>query len=370
MHKLTFFPIGNADCCLIDLESKKKLLIDYAHTTASEDPADKRIDLAKALRDDLDDAERDYYDVVVFTHADKDHVCGAGEFFELEHAEKYQGGGRIKMREMWVPANLILEEGLTDDGRILRAEARHRLRKGNNNIRVFSRPEELENWLKDERLTLDSRKHLITDAGQMVPGYEMGELELFVHSPFCKTNDGTREQRNAGCIVLHATFRSGGAETRVFFTGDAEHDSWTDIITITEMKGRTERLEWDLFNTAHHTSYTALAEEKGVLKTKPSAEIDRLYREYGQANGYLISTSEVISDDYEQTQPPHPQAANYYEEIAEFVVTMQHPTKSRPDKLIFEIGPYKAQLKISSYAAGAFTTSCPAPRAGHDRTSA
>ena len=34
----------------------------------------------------LKDANRDYFDVVAFTHLDDDHICGSSKFFYLEHA--------------------------------------------------------------------------------------------------------------------------------------------------------------------------------------------------------------------------------------------------------------------------------------------
>jgi hypothetical protein len=61
---------------------------------------------------------------------DDDHCCGSGDFFWLEHALKYQGEDRIKIRELWVPAAAILEDGLDDSARIIRQEARYRLKKG------------------------------------------------------------------------------------------------------------------------------------------------------------------------------------------------------------------------------------------------
>ena len=145
--KLTFHPLGNADCTRVDLADGKKLLVDFANTRNAQDPYDKRIDLPTELKSDLRAAERDYYDVVCYTHLDDDHCCGSGDFFWLEHAAKYQGDGRIKIRELWVPAAAILEDGLDDSGRIVRQEARHRLRKGSG-IRVFSRPTKLKAWLE------------------------------------------------------------------------------------------------------------------------------------------------------------------------------------------------------------------------------
>lgn len=166
MPTITFYPIGNADCYRIELTNGEKLLFDYADERSADDPSDKRIDLPAALRDDLAAAKRDDYDVVGFTHLDNDHVCGAGAFFEFRHAAKYQGDGRIKIRELWVPAFAIVEtkNDLCEDGKIIQAEARYRLIRGDG-VRVFSRPETLEAWLKTQGLTLDARRHLITDAG-------------------------------------------------------------------------------------------------------------------------------------------------------------------------------------------------------------
>ncbi len=64
----------------------------------------RRCDLPKELRDELDDADRDHFDVVAFTHLDEDHYKGASDFFWLEYAKKYQGDGRIKIDTLWVPA--------------------------------------------------------------------------------------------------------------------------------------------------------------------------------------------------------------------------------------------------------------------------
>jgi hypothetical protein len=197
VHKLKFYPVGNADCSQIILDNGKRLLFDYCHRVLSEDADDPRIDLAKALRYEMAEAKRDYYDVVGFTHLDDDHICGSGDFFYLEHAAKYQSADRIKIRELWVPAAVLLEESLTGEKQILRQEARFRLKKGTG-IRVFSKPEKLGAWLESEGLTLESRRHLITDAGQLVPGFGKSTdgVEFFVHSPFSKHCDGDLVQRN------------------------------------------------------------------------------------------------------------------------------------------------------------------------------
>ena len=78
--------------------------------------------------EDLESADKSDFDVTAFTHLDDDHVCGASDFFYLEHAEKYRVNGRPKIGELWVPAAALVEEGLEGDARIIRSEARYRFK--------------------------------------------------------------------------------------------------------------------------------------------------------------------------------------------------------------------------------------------------
>lgn len=264
MHKITFFPLGNADTCRIDLECGKKLLFDFAHWRDAEDESDLRIDLAKSLREDLEEAKRDNFDVVAFTHLDNDHINGASEFFYLDHAAKYQDGDRVKIDILWVPAAVIVEEGLQDEAAIIRAEARYRLKKGSG-IRVFSGPDVLKEWLEGEGLTVESRAHLITGAGELVPEFTLASdgVEFFVHSPFSKTaEDGSNIQRNEASLVFQVRFVVSGRETRLLFSGDTTHEIWNDIVDITKYRKNDVRLIWDILKLPHHCSYLTLGPEK------------------------------------------------------------------------------------------------------------
>jgi hypothetical protein len=75
MTKLTFYNLGNADTCLIDLPTGKKMLVDHANVRDPFDKHDLCVDLKATLEDDLRRARKDYYDIVAFTHIDNDHVC-------------------------------------------------------------------------------------------------------------------------------------------------------------------------------------------------------------------------------------------------------------------------------------------------------
>lgn len=367
MHKLTFFPLGNADCCLVDLANGQKLLFDYAHCRNADDKADLRVDLAAALREDL--ARRDYYDVVAFTHADDDHVRGASEFFFLEHANKYQSGDRVKIHELWVPAAMILEGNLEGDARVLQAEARHRLLAGEG-IRVFSRPEKLKEWLEEQGRSLVEIQDLITDAGKLIPGFSKihQRIEFFVHSPFADSLHGDIVDRNQASLILHATFVCGQTETGVILGSDADYETLTHLVEVTKYHKNENRLSWDVFKVPHHCSYLALSSERGGDTTEPVPEVDWLFRQAG-SHGILVSTSKPIPSDDEDSQPPHRQAANYYKKRTteidgEFVVTMKHPKPSDPQPLVITICERGATVKKAISGAAAIVTGRPAPRAG------
>ena len=249
MHSMTFFPLGNADCYRIELDCGRTILIDFADTRDADDDDDRRCDLPELLRADLKKKGREYFDVVAFSHLDKDHFQGATDFFHLEHAKKYQNEGRIKMNVMWVPAALITESNPDDDeARILQKEARFRFREGKG-IRVFSRPERLEEWCEKNDIKLDDRRPLITNAGELVPEFSLQkhQAEFFVHSPFAiRQDDNTVEDRNEDSLVLQATFEVSSVQTKALLLADSTHDVLTQIVEITESKQNASRLEWDI----------------------------------------------------------------------------------------------------------------------------
>ena len=377
MPKVTFHPLGNADCTLIELLNGEKILFDYANRRNLEDKDDKRIDLPTELRKDL--GTRDYYDVVAFTHLDQDHYDGMTDFFYLEHDKKYQGKvqakARIKMKIMWVPAAVITEELEEEESQVIQAEARFRL-KQKKGIRVFSTPKRLEGWLKDNNLKLKDVQHLITDAGEPAPEFNLIDhgVEFFVHSPFAtRQDDNELEVRNDDAIVMQATFRVEGVDTKLLLFADIDYDVIDDIVKQTKYHKKEVRLEWHIFKISHHCSYTAIGPEKGDDQTEPSDNVDWLFREQGQPAGILVSTSKPIpkkgTKEDEDVQPPHRQAGNYYREIAkkksgEFLVTMEHPSVSDPKPLVIEIDRFGATVKKQQWFGAAAVASRPAPRAG------
>jgi hypothetical protein len=198
---------------------------------------------------------------------------------------------------------------------------------------VFSRPAKLREWLEGEGLTIESRQHLITDAGQLIPEFALSaqEVEFFVHSPFGKRlNEVEVIDRNIDSLVVQATFTVNGVATRVLLGSDLEYMAISDIVDVTRAKKRDERLESDVIKLWHHCSYTAIGPEKGAEKTEPVEQVKWIFEEKLPQNAIIVSTSKPIPSDDEDDQPPHRQAAAYYKDClaavgGEFKVTMEHP---------------------------------------------
>lgn len=374
MTQLTFFPLGCADTTLVQLHDGRRMLVDFANV-GTKNADDKRCDLAAELKADLKSAGRDSYAIVAFTHLDNDHCCGSGDFFWLQHASKYQGDGRRKIDELWVPAGAITEEGLEDSARVIRQEARHRLKQGKD-IKVFSRPERLTEWLKKEGLTVESRKGCFVDAGKLVDGYNIARdaVEFFAHSPHAvRTDDRGVEDRNGDSIVFQARFREDGADTDVLFTGDVDHSVIAEIVDVTRKHGKDDRLHWNVYHLPHHCSYTAIGPDKGADKTKPVQQVKWLCETQGEPRGYIVSPSKPIpfkgSAEDKDVQPPHRQAAAYYkedvlEEGKNLLVTMSEPSSTGPKPIVVLITRDGAVKDTSDGGGTRAAVSVVAPRAG------
>lgn len=373
--RIQFFPLGNADTLRFDLADGRKILVDYAAMRNGDDEQDKRCDLPKELRRDLDKAGRDYFDAVCITHTDTDHCKGFGEFFWLEHAKAYQDDDRIKITELWVPAAAILEENLKGDARLVRAEARHRLREGKG-VRVFSRPERLKKWLEDQNLDFERRKHLIVDAGNLVPGYAKDgpeKVEFFVHCPFgWRQDENTVVIRNEDSIVMHATFQEAGTESRLFLGSDANYETLSQIVQTTRRHGNEGRLRWDLMKLPHHCSYLSIGPERGTDETVPDPDVRWLFEDQREEGSYIVSPSFPIpgkgAADDKSDQPPHRQAANYHRRITKdcdgvFEVTMEKPSKANPKPFAYKVTAQGIALELAAPMVSS-SAAASTPRAG------
>lgn len=369
MAKIVFFPIGNADSTFIHLNDDRFVLVDYCNKPL--DQNDRRVNLEVELKKYL--LGSDEIDLVAFTHAHDDHIHGAENIFWLKHAQKYQDNGRIKIKTLAIPAYFLLEAGLEGTARVLREEARYRVREGKD-ILIFGNPESLTDWLIDEGIRPETRQHLIVKAGTCLPGFDRnhGQVEFFIHSPFSFNMEGEDVPRNSNCLVCNVTFFEGDKEHRLMLGGDAEWEDWLNIIYITCKKGNEKRLDWGAFHIPHHCSYTALSDEKGKEKTVPKPEIEGLYNR-ATRNCILISPSEPIPS-VDTIKCPHKQAAAFYKEIAgkfgdedNFIVTMDwppHSDKPKPLEIETTLFGFRVKKNVSILGGSTSVIGRPSPRLG------
>jgi hypothetical protein len=381
-HKVVFYPVANGDTAQIILENGRRVLLDFNHCANAEDETNPAIDLKQRLKDELEEVDRDYFDVVAFTHADNDHIRGSTEFFWLEHAKKYHGEGRIKINELWVPAAMLLEvadrDHQSEEFVLWRQEARHRLLEGKG-IRVFSKPQALLDWLhpklEEREEETSARDHLFVDAGTIVPEFSLGSdgVEFFTHSPFIEHVDGEGDViRNDAALVFNVRFEADGTTSDYLHFGDTAWENVELIVETTQSHGNEDQLRWDLFNIPHHCSYKSLSDEKGKKETEPKPKVKELLL-MGNADSYLISSSKPVPDEtdaYDNVQPPHIQARKAYESHMrqvkgrKFLVTMEQPSTSAPEPMTFEItSGGVAWVQPEKKGRAAIITS-PAPRAG------
>ena len=339
--RLSFYPVGNADCCLVEFADGRNLIFDFGAPRRTERSAHPCIHLSQALRRDL--KGRNCVDVLAVSLRDHSRCHGIGEFFEMEHSRQHQGPQRVKVIDLWVPVGLVTEPDLTGDAKTVQEEARYRLECGQR-VRVFGHPAALEEWLEERGLNASSRDHLITDAGSLVPGFAFvpSGVEIFVHSPFAEeAEDGNRFMRNSTSLALHMTFDVGGRAVRAFFGADLDYQDLSRIVWVSERNQNAWRLLHDIVKVPGHCNFLALGPEKGAYATSPVSGVRRFYENCGQKGETLVSSSNPIHS-VETNEPPHFQAASYYSSVAdahrgEFIVTMQNPRHSEPEVLRMEL---------------------------------
>lgn len=337
-QKITFYPIGNAETCLLELKSGKKLLFDFADMNDGS-TTDKRYDIKK----DLSNIKE--FEVVMFSHAHEDHTKGSSEFFFLDHAKKYQSDDRAKIDELWVSAAFLLDTDLENmsDAKIIRNEARYRLKNGYG-IKVFADPNCLSDWLEAQEIDYNDIKHLIVHAGQLItiPGTE-DEVQFFVHAPFSDDSEEVQD-KNDPSIVLQIRLFNNDTETNMLMTGDTKYEVLDKIVDLSKGNNNEEYLSWDIYDVPHHCSHTGL-NEKGEKDTRiitPTENIQWLLQK-SEKNAIMVASCKKIT---EETSPPHMIAKRAYEKYTpsdvELLVTMEHtsfksdvptPIKIQVDKL-------------------------------------
>ena len=361
------FPLGNAESVWVTTPQTNRLFIfDYAETK-TDDEDDKRANLKQELIDRV--GKGGTVPFVSFSHADMDHIQGASGTFYLEYAKKYQDDERIHIETLCVPAHFILESrsSMSEEGKIIQAEARDRLRRGEG-IVVISEPDALDEWLKKRDIDPAMRKDCIVTAGNLLPmvNLDIDGMEIFAHSPFSYQSDDGRVDRNTQSSVFHVTVVDGDDYVKALILADVDYEVTGEIVQVTESHGNTDRLESDLIVVVHHGSRGSIKENEDS-DVNPS--VNKLYREYAREGVYILIPSRSVPDDEDDIQPPHKDAVDYYNEVAhendgEAIIMMEHPNKTSPKPFRASASGSGQGLVQRKYAQRRAATAVRSSRAG------
>ena len=312
---ITFYPVGNGDCNLIEFSDGVKMMIDCNFRTDAEDENTDSFDVLNDLLSKLTIKKGlPYLNAFVLSHPDQDHCRNFENKFYLGDPEDIsqtdKDDKKILIGELWYSPRVFTEhtDDLCDDAKALRDEAKRRIKlwKDNdshkndmgNRIRIigYADVDELSD-VPDERISAAG------DTVTKVDGKERDKYRFFIHAPFKAEIEG--DERNATSIVMQIKIDVEDKTDvgKVFFGGDAEWRVWKKLQEKTE---DDDNLKWNLMEAPHHCSYHFFADDREY--EPESSSLDFLRRQDG--NGIVVSSSKQIKQN--DDNPPCQKAKNRY----------------------------------------------------------
>lgn len=317
--KITFYPVKNGDCNLIEFSDATTMMIDCKFSKESEQD-NKEYNVIKELLDNKLTNKKHglpYLNAFILTHPDQDHCLGFKEKFFLgvnpekeKPSEKDKENRLILIGELWYSPRVFAEyeEDLSDDAKAFKEEAERRMKlwkendssknKIGNRIRIigYSDVDDLEG-------VPSSRISAAGDEINEVDGSTKNDYRFFIHSPFKDSiEDGSRNETS---IVFQLRVDAGSTKDagKLFFGGDAEWRVWSKII---EKTSDDKYLKWNLLEAPHHCSYTFFADNRDNDPEQTSLD----FLDKREGNGYIISSSKTIKKNSDN--PPCQKAKNRY----------------------------------------------------------
>lgn len=371
--KITFFPVGNGDMKLLELDSGMRILVDIN----IRQPSDDVRDVAKDLRDRLttDDKSRPYVDVMVLSHPDQDHCRGLEQHFHIGPLSDYDDKAepkKIVIREMWSSPIIFrrasVNHTLCDDAKAWNKEARRRVQLfrengiGANGDRILVLGEDKDGKTDDLVNILVRREGTITE----VAGKKQSNFSAQLLAPLVAENDEDEKalSKNESSVIFNYHLGVGTEIDAVRFLsgGDAEVLIWEHLWN--KYKNNTGILEYDLLSTPHHCSWHSLSYDSWSEKRRKAVISDDARSALSQARdgAVIVASSNEIKDD--DVDPPCIRAKEEYESIVsdvsgEFYNTASYPNAKNPEPLTFEVTagglgkPSKKASKAASASAAA-----------------
>lgn len=317
-HSIKFYPVGNGDCCLVNIGgANKKIMFDCNFRQQAENEDEEMYDVLADLLDNELTSKKcglNFLHAFILTHPDQDHCRSFSEKFYLGSPdaikEKDKENKKILIGELWYSPRVFEEQTneLNADAKAFKKEAKRRMdlykkdpSKANsdgNRIRIIGWTDNPE--LKGLEDCIITPGNLISE----INGASCKYFEMFIHAPFKEDIDGC--DRNMTSIVTQLRFKSDGKNSeiaRVILAGDTE---WRIIEKIMDITEDDDLLKWDLLEAPHHCSYKFFADERE--NDPKQSTLDFLDKK--ESSAYVISSSKVIKKNSDN--PPCQKAKNRY----------------------------------------------------------
>ncbi|QBA19707.1 cobyric acid synthase CobQ [Chryseobacterium indologenes] len=344
---IKYYPVGNGDNSLITLEDKTTIIVDCNIRNCVDDIFDVKKDLLKNLQKDNGIP---FVDVFILTHGDQDHCRGFKTHFyqgdPRDYSDEDKKNNLIRVDAMWF-SPMIAEEHSNEDEDAYQKEAERRLelhRKGSpqkdkpgNRIRIIG---------YDGNKDYQDLNHLRSTPGTVVSRFNDKDQKLFsvfIHAPFKEHLESEGgDKKNSTSIVFQARFKNNEYQqdfsTLAMFGGDSDHTSWDIILDKTKKHNNSKALEWDLFLSPHHCSWSFFNDRpQNENPTPKKTSLEAL--DYRRNNAKVIASSKKILDD--DDNPPHYEAKNEFVKkvgSSNFLNTSTYELINKvPQPIVFEV---------------------------------
>jgi len=270
--RISFFPVGNGDMTLIELESGRNILIDLNIRAAADDPDDDTPDVAAKLRErlKLDAKKRLYVDALLISHPDKDHCTGLNKHFHLGPPDEWsKTDDKIFIRELWSSPMVFRRSSsdhtLCEDAKAFNAEARRRVQRFRDAPERLVDGDRIKILGEDEDGKTDDLEDILVRIDEQFGTINGCLDEAFTArllAPLPKDDDEECEEKlskNHSSTILQFSLMGEGEVGKCLFLcgGDAEVLIWEK-----QWERHAERLSWlayDVLLAPHHCSWHSLS---------------------------------------------------------------------------------------------------------------
>lgn len=372
--QILFFPVGNGDMTLIELESGRTILIDVNIRSSSKDVDDSMPDVPSMLRKRLqrDPQGRLYVDVFLLSHPDLDHCRGLARHFHLGAPDTYsKADDKIFIREIWSSPivfrradNILLT--LCDDAQAFKEEARRRVKYfQERGLTAVKDGDRIQIMGEDEAGKTDDLTDILVKVDDLITkvnGVADSSMTARLLGPLPKSNDEEEEEalaKNRSSVILCLELKSNGVNACRFLTGgDAEVAIWEYLW---RKHQHTDWLEYDILQAPHHCSWHSLSYDSWSELGQAAKVSQDAKNALSQARSGALVVASSKPIDANDSDPPCIGAKQEYHKVTKavsgtFKCTGEYPTQSAPGMMEIEIGQYGPRLKSKPTSGAAIYT--------------